>query len=120
MEEAQQFLPYYDTNLLYNENSNISSINSNNFQQELYIIPPPTSISQPLYNSYTHSPTNTQQPLINSSNALPTNLQFHETFNILNSQSIYSQDLFFSPTLSSINSISNNNSFSNIDNLPNF
>jgi hypothetical protein len=116
-------------NLIQNENSNIYS--NTNFQQELYpsaqplynshilssngisYIPPPTntlqplyispSSNQPLYNPYIH------QPLTYSSNPLPVDLQSQESLNMLNSP-------FFSPTFSSINSFSNNNS----QNLPNF
>ncbi|CAB4379278.1 unnamed protein product [Rhizophagus irregularis] len=102
--ETQQFQPYYNTNnLLYNESSIHSNMNFfTNSQQEPYIFPSSTSISPPLYKSYIDFSTNVQQPLTNFPSSLPTNLQFHETLNMLNSQSNY--------TLNSQNSLNMLNS----------
>ncbi|PKK64072.1 hypothetical protein RhiirC2_716525 [Rhizophagus irregularis] len=109
--ETQQFLPHYDANRLYYESSNFSTNSNVYFPTNELLIPPPPSISQPLYNSYTYFSASNQQP--DPSNAFPTNLQIYEQLSMLNSPSFN--------TFSSINSISNNNNLPNIkdrNNLP--
>jgi hypothetical protein len=113
--KEEQVLVYNPAGTQQFQTNNLSSVYSNtNFFTNF-----PTSISPPLYNSYINFPTNIQQPLTNlPASPLPTNFQSHETLSFLNSQSIYtqnSQNSFFSPTFSSINSYSRNNSFSNVE-----
>jgi hypothetical protein len=108
--KEEQVLVYNPAETQQFQTNNLSSVYSNtNFFTNF-----PTSILPPLYNSYINFPTNIQQPLTNlPASSLPTNFQSHE-----NSQSIYtqnSQNSFFSPTFSSINSYPRNNSFSNVE-----